>query len=178
MMPEFREDLDIYPLIVELVACVCAELEASGLPAVCRCAPMPGSAPVIDFSGTDGCKDGCGQAWVRLINAFPSDDFPAPGFGVNTRCEVALAYLLEVGVSRCEPVGKTVAGKFTPPTMEDQLGAVRLYTADMQAMRRAILCCFRGEHEDDVEVAVGTYSPLDSIGGVGGGTWQIAVRRI
>jgi hypothetical protein len=139
---------------------------------------MPGTTPVIDFSGSDGCGNGCGQAWVRLAGAFPTDAFPQPSIGTAVRCDAGLGYLLEVGISRCEPVGRTVGNKFVPPTMQEQLDSVRLYTADMAAVRRAITCCLRDAHEDDIEIALGNWSPLDSIGGVGGGTWNVTVRRI
>lgn len=180
-MAEFREDLDIYPLMVELSACLCTELADSGLPPVCRCGLMPGTSPTLDFSGDVTCANGgCGQAWVRLVNAFPSDDFPNPAVGIAQRCDIALAYELEVGISRCEDVGRTVGNKYTPPTLAAQVNSVRQYTADMAAMRRAILCCFRGAHDerDDLEIALGLYQPLDSSGGVGGGIWNVTVRRI
>lgn len=177
----FVEDFDVYPLMLELIGCICEELERSGLPKPCRCGVQPGTLAVIDFAGGDaGCGDGCGQAWVRLNSAFPSTIFPAQDFAIATRCEGGLAYELEVGLSRCEAAGRTVNGRFIPPTLVEQMEAVRLYTADMAAMRRAILCCLRGEHEnaDDLEVVLGTYRPMDSQGGTGGGIWQVFVRHV
>lgn len=176
----FVEDVDVYPLMLELIGCLCEELEKSGLPKPCRCGIQPGSIPVIDFAGGDaGCKDGCGQAWVRLVQAFPSTSFPEPDFGTVQACAGGLAYELEVGLSRCEASGRTVNGRFIPPTLVEQMEAVRLYTADMAAMRRAIVCCLRGEHEraEDLEVALGTYRPMDSQGGTGGGIWQVFLAR-
>lgn len=180
MADTFVEDVDLYPLMVELLSCLCVELEDSGLPKPCRCSLMPGDLPVLDFgSGEDGCKDGCGQAWVRLVTAFPADQFPIAAVQTASRCDVALAYQLEIGVSRCETVGRTVGGRFIPPSAEDQLDSVRLYTADMAAMRRAMLCCFRSAHArtDDLEIALGAYTPLPTQGGVGGGTWALYLRR-
>lgn len=177
-MATFREDDGVYPIMVALLACLCEELEKSGLPAPCRCSLMPGNSIVIDFgAGTEGCKDKCGQAWVRLSAAFPSVNFPEASVGQVVRCGAGIGYELEVGVSRCENSGKTVGGKFVPPTADEQLADVRLYTADMAAMHRAILCCLPGREgvPEDMQISLGLYQPLPSQGGSGGGTWMVTV---
>lgn len=177
-MTSFREDEGVYPVMVALLACLCEELEASGLPPVCRCALMPGNAVTIDFgAGDDGCRGGCGQAWVRLSAAYPVTNFPEPAVGQVTRCGAGVAYELEVGVSRCTSSGRTVGGKFIPPTADEQLADVRLHTADMAAMRRAILCCLpdREGVPEELGLALGLYQPLPAQGGVGGGTWTVTV---
>lgn len=176
----FVEDLEIYPLMLELVGCLCTEITESELPAVCRCEVMPGGTYTLDF-GPNELSAGNGQAWVRLVAAgatFPGDtgENQSPIL-LNTRCSTPLVFELEVGISRCEPVGVTRGNKFTPPTATEQAGAVRLYTADLAAMKRAILCCFADKVGDDVEIGLGVYQSLPSEGGVGGGTWQVFLRR-
>ena len=176
----YTEDVDLFPLMEELLDCLCTEITSSGLPAVCRCELMPGGSYVLDFT-PDHASMGNGQAWVRLVAAgatFPGDvgDNQSPII-LTTRCGTGLVYELEMGVSRCEPVGVTRNNKYTPPTAAEQHEAVRLYAADLAAMKRAVLCCFKDKLGDDVEIGLGVYQPLQSEGGVGGGVWQVFVRR-
>jgi hypothetical protein len=176
-MVDFIEDKIIYPAMIRLSACLCLEIEASGLPATCSCGPMIGNL-VLDYCGT--CADGkCGgQAWVRLVEAFPTVDFPSQALELRN-CASPLAYQLEVGIVRCRPVG-TVSGVrgYTPPTLEQNVEALRLQLADMAAMRRAVECCF-GDAE--IDYILGSYNPItvegDCLGGVftvyasGEGSW-------
>lgn len=170
-----REDTDVFPLLEELLDCVCREIVASDLPPVCRCELMPGTQVVLDFQGS--CGEACGQAWVRLVAIGAGAAFPDIGTPELARCGTTLAAAIEVGISRCEPSGETLGQRYTPPTAKDQHDAVRLYMADMAAMRRAVVCCFAEKYEDVVDVAMGVYSPLDSAGGAGGGAWQVFLRR-
>lgn len=171
-MAEFIEDAVVYPAIVRLSACLCLEIEASGLPVPCSCGPMIGSL-VLDYCGS--CEDGkCGgQAWVRLVNAFPSTAFPSPDQELSN-CYSPLAFQLEVGIVRCKPVGKTSGVRgYTPPTMEQNVEALRLQMADMAAMRRAVACCFG---EADQDYVLGTYENLSIDGDCLGGTFTLYAR--
>lgn len=171
-MAEFVEDNIVYPTMISLSACLCAQFEHLGLPQPCSCGPMVGEL-VIDYCSN--CADGkCGgQAWVRLVNVFPSIDFPQPSQTLNT-CAMPLAYQLEVGVVRCKPVGSTSGARgFTPPTLEQQVGALRLQTADIQAMLRAINCCF---DDTNMDFIVGQYNPVTPEGDCLGGAFTLWVR--
>jgi hypothetical protein len=171
-MVEFREDTIIYPSMIKLVGCLCAEIAASGLPEPCSCAPMLG-ALVLDFCSA--CEDGkCGgQAWVRLIRAFPSTNFPVPLLDPQN-CVAPLAYELEIGITRCKPLGKTSGVRgYTPPSMDQIVAALRLQTADIAVMRRAVLCCFG---DDDFDYILGTYQPLPIDGDCLGGTFNLFVQ--
>lgn len=173
----FREDFEIYPLMVTLAGCLCDELVASGLPGTCSCAVVPGPMAVLDACGS--CKStgaACGgQAWVRLDRAYPSRDFPSPDVEGAT-CASSLAYVLEVGVARCTPVGKSnnVSG-YTAPSVSQYLDAVRLQTADMQAMKRAIQCCLSTGENADRSMALGSYTPITPAADCGGGVWNLTV---
>ena len=174
------DDTDGYPLQLELLQCLCEEIEKSQLPKVCQCEVMPGAVYALDY-GPDQLGQGNGQAWVRLVGAgatFPGDagENQLPIL-MTTRCGTALVYEFEVGISRCEPVGTTRNNKYFPPTKTEVATSVQLYAADRAAMKRAILCCLREKLGDDVEIGLGLYTPIDSQGGVGGGTWQAFVRR-
>lgn len=175
-MVDFREDFQIYPLMVQLAACLCSELEASGLPGTCSCAVVPGPMAVLDACGScnsKGAKCG-GQAWVRLDRAYPSANFPSPDSDGGT-CVTPLAYIIEVGVARCQPAGKSngVNG-YTPPSVDEYINAVRTQTADMQAMKRAIQCCLSGEFGDR-SFALGSYTPITPSADCGGGVWTFTV---
>ncbi len=170
-MAEFREDTAIYPKMIELSACLCEEITASGLPEPCSCGPMIGSL-VLDYCGT--CKDGScgGQAWVRLVQAFPSTDFPNQLTDLRN-CNAPLAFELEIGVARCKPIG-TASGVrgYVPPTNEQNIEALRLQTADIAAMRRAVMCCFGA---DDTDYILGSYTPFPTVGDCLGGTFNVYV---
>lgn len=175
-----KVDLDVYPLMEELLACLCKEIDDSNLPKPCRCELMPGAVFMLDFGPSDTAK-GNGQAWVRLAAAgatFPGDvgDTQAPVI-LTTRCAAPLAYELEIGISRCVSVGTTSNNKYFPPSADAVSADVQLQLADMAAMKRAVLCCLKDKLGADVEIGLGLYSPIDHQGGVGGGTWQVFVRR-
>lgn len=167
-MAEFREDTLIYPIMVGMSACLCTELENSGLPEPCFCGLVPGQDAVTDCSCGNGGK--CGSAWVRLIEAFPSTNFPDPDIDQAT-CSSLLVFRLEVGIARCVEV---MDERGNAPTMAEQLSAVRTQMADMAAMRRAIQCCMA---DLDTEYVLGTYQPTSLLGGCGGGTWDVLIRQ-
>lgn len=163
------EDVLVYPVLARLTECLCTELEKSGLAAACRCLLVPGSGPTLDFCGA-GCDGGCpGEAWVRLLRAFPSANFPSQDSLAS--CVTLLAFELEVGVGRCLPVGD---GQGNPPEDQETFQAARLQLADMAAMRRAILCCFAGSEIDHV---LGGYEPNLAMGGCLVSTWSVTVRQ-
>lgn len=168
-----REDEFVYPMMVELIACLCNEIAAAELPVPCQCGLMPGPDAVLDYCGEcDGSNCG-GQAWVRLAGAYPSSLFPSID-EINATCQSPLAFQIEIGIARCISVGEATAiGGYTPPSLEEQIDAVRIQTADMSAMRRAISCCLTEKYED-LTYSLGAYTPLAG-GGCNGGSWFVTV---
>ena len=159
------EDFLIYPAMVRLAGCLCAELKKSGLPEPCFCGIAEGTEANLDCGS---CDDGCGAAWVRLANAFPSQDGVSPA--AIATCNSQIVFQLEVGVTRCfspfadsEGNGQGIA---------EHLEATRLQLADMAAIKRAIACCFADE---DAEYNLGAYTPIPFSGGCGGGSWLVTV---
>lgn len=165
MAEPFREDTTVYPTMLELAGCLCVELAASGLPEPCTCSVLPGGDVAFDHC-TECSDDKCGQAWVRLTNAFPSQQLPEPD--VTGTCASRLAYTLEVGVVRCAPMPDSAGN---PPSVDEQLAAVRLQMADMAAMRRAIACCLAGNQDRDYILE--PYLPYPTLGGCVGGAWTV-----
>lgn len=170
----FVEDAVAWPTMLRLIGCVSTELEKSELPGVCQAAVIPGPGAVMDACAACG-KSGSsctGQAWVRFVAEFPSQDFPAPDVS-GGRCNSPMAYILEVGIARCLPTGSTNAlNGYKPPSLEELVDATRLQMADKAAMRRAIQCCVK---DMDVSYNLGQYTPMTVPGDCGGGTWQVTV---
>lgn len=166
----FLEDELIYPLMVELSGCLCAENDASGMGPMCFCGLTFGDEPNVDCGE---CDDGCGSGWVRLINAFPSTDF-FPAQDGEATCATLLAASIEVGIIRCTEV---VLEDGSAPGVSSQLGSARQQLADMALIRRAIRCCFDNKYKD-LDYVLGTYTPASSDGGCVGGYWEITVRQV
>jgi hypothetical protein len=167
-----REDTLAYPTLIQLSACLCTELEASGGPDLCYCGPITGEV-VMDYCGGGCGEGGCGgQAWVRFVDIYPSSTFPSPDNALSN-CRAPFAYSLEVGVARCAPMGESGVNGYTPPTLSQNVDAVRLQLADVASMRRAIQCCFG---VTDVDYSMGAYSQIMvNGGGCVGGSFNIIV---
>lgn len=152
-------------VMLDLQTCLCNALLTHGGGQVCLCSVLAGSEVAYDYCA--GCGgDTCGQAWVRLVSAFPSSALPDPD--ADARCTGPLAYALEVGVVRCAPLP---AEDGTPPDAGEHLDSALQVAQDMQAMLRAMQCCFsRG-----VLHVVGEYTPVGPGGGCVGGTWSVTV---
>lgn len=164
----FREDFLIYPTMVRLSGCLCAEITASELPEPCFCGIIPGTEQALDCGS---CDDGCGAAWVRLSNGFITSDFPQPDISL-ANCNKGVAFALEVGITRCfSPFGDAEGNM---PGVDEYLRQTRLQLADMAAIRRAISCCFATV---DTDYILGSYSPIPFDGGCGGGAWEVYVMQ-
>lgn len=165
-LPDLVDDRLVFPVLQRLSECLCSELEKAGGPSLCYCGLMVGDIMPLELMS---CETGnCGVAWVRPVQGFGSTIFPAPD--EEGSCVSPLAMQLEVGVARCYPQGDPRRGMDPQEFFE----AARLYMSDMQAVRRAIHCCFGRGFEGSY--ALGTWDPIPAQGGVSGGTWTVIVR--
>lgn len=165
---EIESDRRIYPMLVELNACLCAEL---GDASPCFCGILMGADVPVEYAGQ--CEDeNCGAAYVRVVNSYPSVDFPEPD--VSASCNSVMAYSLAVGVLRCVSLGDDDG---TPPSPEEMNELTLQMLSDMQAIRRAIQCCL-GSNFEDLEYVLGAYTPLPMQGGVAGGETLLTVREV
>lgn len=174
----YVEDDIAYPTMIELAACLCTTIEARGLPMPCQCSVVPGPQAILDScSGCDN-SGGCGgQAWVRLVTEYPSKVFPQPDTDLAT-CDTPMAYVLEVGISRCLPTGSTSQiNGYTPPSLDQQVEAVRLQMADKAAITAAIRCCMN-QNVRDFDYSLGAYTPLAVSGDCGGGFRQVTIWSV
>lgn len=154
-----REDTLVWPALQALVSCLCQEVTASGLPALCFCGLLPGEQPAGDYVSEAG-----GMAWVRVVSAYPSTTFPAQDS--TAVCGSSLAFEIEMGVAYCTPVMSDLGD---PPDVASQYEAVMVQMAAMAAMRRALICCLSTQRD----AVLGAYSPIGPEGGIVGGTWQV-----
>ena len=172
----YIEDDTAWPTMVTLAACLEAELRKSGLPPLCVCAPVPGPIAVMDRCGQCADTEGCGgQGWVRFVTEFPSKLFPQPDEGSGS-CDSPMAYTLEVGIARCQPVGTTSAiGGFAAPTTEELVLATRQQMADLAAIKRAVNCCVSTL---DVSYLLGAAIPMQATGDCGGIVWNVTIWSV
>lgn len=159
-MPEdYVEDDVIWPLMVRLRDCLCAELTQSGLmPGDCFCGVLPGDQVIWDYKE--------GMAWVRLANEYPTTTFPTIDNRPRGGCPPSVGATLEVGVLHCAP---GIKGTKRLPTQAEQFEATRLQMATKRAIHRAIACCGFDP------MVLGSYSPLGPQGGLVGGQWLVDI---
>lgn len=162
-----RADTLAMPLLQGLIDCLKEELRESELDEdICIITPMPGSEVAFDYS----CG---GMAWVQLVNAFPSNNFPAPfdpSLGPNIG--VSIVFQMQVGMLRGIP-GIDENGSL--PDAEDFLLATEYQMAEMSAMHRAIACCLAKTEWPagrELVYAITDYIPTGPDGGVVGGSWN------
>lgn len=166
----YRQDISLWPILERLADCLCVQLAEADLPDLCFCGLLAG-ATVSDQMG-DGTE---GQAWVRVLQIYPSVAFPAPiantaSAMAGRSCDSGLAASVEMGVLRCSPVSDSNDG-LTPPSADAWWEATRLQMADMAVMRRAVQCCDNGTEL----LMLGAYNPVGPAGGVVGGNWQLYI---
>lgn len=172
-LPNLRDDATFFPRLQRLVECLCAELAKSGGPELCYCGLMVGDITPIGLMSCDDNK-GCGVAYVRPIGAYASSTFPTPDEGTLATCASPLAMEVVVGVARCYP---RMAGRAAVPDPQAMFEATRLYMSDMQAIRRAISCCFgkKTPGQPNSIHTLGGWSPIPAGAGVSGGEWQVFI---
>lgn len=177
LSPDFVDDLKFFPMLKSLVDCLCAELEKEGGPGLCYCGLMVGNITPL---GLMNCKEGSGcggVAYVRPVSVFPTTSFPLPADPATTlTCSSPMAMEVAIGVARCYPRPQ---GRATVPDPQAMFNAARLYMGDMQAVRRAVACCFGARPADRRKEAplfsMGSWSPIPAGAGVSGGEWQIFI---
>lgn len=173
MMAGYQEDDIAWPTMVSITAEIENQLALCGLPGVCRNTVVPGPLAVLEACGSCGKGGGgeCGgQAWVRFVTEYPSQEFPAADQS-GSNCDSPMAYTLEVGIARCLPVGSPSAlSGFNIPAISEMVAATRLQMADKRVMRRAIKAV---ANRSDKAYSIGTYNVMQAQGDCGGGVWLV-----
>jgi hypothetical protein len=147
-----------YAAMEQLATCLCAQIEADGLPALCFCGVLPGEIPA--YNGGEECD--AGMAYVRLITMYPASGVGTQNVSVGN-CSSLLGFDLEVGIMRPSPIGDEEG-----PSDAELLESTELQLADAIAMRKAIACCTGQKNW-----ILGAYTPYGPEGGIIGGTWEV-----
>lgn len=156
--------LRIYPVLEELVACLCRSVDPSG--EACFCGLLVGDEIPAEFVG---CDDGP-VAYVRVVTGFPSTivsltpDQQRPQGGLRS-------WTVAVGILRATPVTMN-----TPDPDDVKEVGLRLL-ADSQLSWEAIVCCIGGEKFEDLNFSIAPFVSLPSAGGVAGGEWQVTIEE-
>ena len=154
-------DTTIKPILLELSACLCAELAD---PSLCFCDVIAGMGIPVDY-----VSDCNGVAYVRLITSYPSTDFPTPD--TRNGCNSLLAFQVGVGVLRPAPK-MDHQGNVDPADVKTTSLQV---LDDVAAIRKAIRCCFASKYED-VEYLMAEYTPIEDPS-VAGGEWIVTIQE-
>lgn len=133
---------------------------------MCLFTVMPGADVPIDYA----LEDCAGMAWVRLISAAPSIQFPNADITASN-CAYSLAYPVEMGVLRTAPTMTQFGSEFELPTPEEHFEAASAQFKDIAAMHRALRSA-SGEFPDFI---LGSYAPSGPDGGAVGGIWTATI---
>lgn len=162
------DDTLVLPIMDDVRLCLAHELETSPGETPCVVTLVPGASVPADYCSCGKGTGGCGQAWVRLVRAYPSSVYPTPDL-VQPCATVPLAAVLEIGVIRCLPTSQAGGA---PPTAVQLTEATRVQLGDWAAMLRTLRCCEALQVRSPI---LGNYDPR-SQGACGGGAWQFTVR--
>lgn len=166
-------DTVLSPILDALRVCTAEALTGTlGGDALCTTSLVPGTLAVADWCTCRSGGGGCGMAWVRLSDLFPSAAaFPSPDNSTKTSCTSVLAAVIEVGVYRCAP---QPGPRGEPPTAAEQTQAALIQADDAMALHRAIKCCDEVTRRPNV---LGRYTPRPG-GDCGGGAWTLTVQLL
>lgn len=153
----------LYGRLTDLAACLCTQVDNSGLPKLCFCGVVPGDAAVGDHAGD--CNDVCGMGWVRLINAYPASSVGIPNEEPGN-CTAGMGMDIEIGMLRC----LEIPSDGNPPSPAALAESTELQQADLMMMWRAVMCC---EALSPREMKMSGYRPMGPLGGLVGGAFTI-----
>jgi len=169
IVADITEDLSIYPVLAELVACLTLSL-GDGAP--CFSGLLMGDLIPTEYVGHCEDEDGkpsCGAAYVRVVTAYPTENFPDPL--VRPTCNSVMAYQVRVGVVRCASVGLDNGDPVEPEELE-RITLQQL--SDMKSIRQAIQCCLINAFPN-VDHVLGAFEPMPQEGDVVGGEWPVTL---
>jgi hypothetical protein len=164
-------DPAVWPMLVELLACVSAAADEVDAPPMYR-QIRTGEGIQASISPT---QDECcqGLAWVRPVQISPTNNFPTPESAWQNCPPGDLAVEVELGMLRCAPImaeGSSDADLLLVTEGQWATTTSRVL-ADAAALRRAA-CCMIGK---GYAVFVGSWSPVAVEANCAGGSMRITV---
>lgn len=168
MIPESASlDDDVAKVAADLLLCLDAQLAKLRNPPKSVSLRTGITVELLMAKARDECCEGVG--WVRLVQIYPSSNFPDPDSGYMPCGPAALAAVFELGVARCAP---------TPDAARipsgDQWNEVSLAVLEHAAAMRRAICTWSAADSDRMYVP-GLWTPLPVEGGCAGGTHQLTI---
>lgn len=160
--------LRIQAILTDLASCLCGQLNADGQTKTCFCGVVTGATDVNDtFSD---CENLDGRATVRLAGAYPAE---TAGEAATRKQNLKLGIGIDIELK----IERTIDIDPDDLTISEaqHLAMVTQEVLDMKAVFQAVGCC-EGFKANDVDVLVGTWTPLGPQGMVYGGTLPIFVK--
>lgn len=155
-------------ILAALIACFCENLALTtrGAPANCC---IVATDPVVP----DCCP---GFAWVRILSAYPSQNFPQADARAD-RCRPPVwAMQVELGVDRCAP---SPCDAMSASCCTAETDAALDQLSDFEAFRRTLGCCLTLSTDLGLdEVVMGVWSTGVSQGGCLRSTQTALIRWI
>lgn len=161
------------------VADLFTELAEGDADLVAPCAVMvvSGSAAALD-RGLDEENGCCGQLWARLVNSYPSVNFPEQD-GAPHRDHLSWAVVIEVGLVRPAPIVTEVNGQVVVPSAAQEQDAAAVALVDAAVIREALLNRYpEAIGDEDVAVILGAFDPIGPDGGVVGGAITATIQVV
>lgn len=153
---------DPQSILEQLQACWCAQLETSlgGAPAACCIS-----------AGIPAIPECCGgYAWIRLIGAYPSVNFPQIN-NQPSRCFIdTWALQVEIGITRCAPTPCDSLSNVCCTSSQD---AAAILIDDFMQMRQLFTCGCLGLRSD--QIIPGAYKVYGPEGQCLGGTMSATI---
>lgn len=168
------EDGTVYPMLELALACLSDEVaKVTSPPKYVRMSTGSSFSAQLAPNVADECCEGV--AWLRVINVFPSSNFPEQDVSVERFLPDSLAVPLELGVARCLPIADPQVGILTPAQTAANVKAIM---DDRAALMRAACCLYdAGRATGEVlDVLIGQWTPLDDEGNCMGGTLALTVQ--
>jgi hypothetical protein len=157
--------VSILTVLTELATCLCGAISDDDGPNVCWCGVVPGSGgPPVDLVG-EGKDGSCGVGYVQLGLAYPSDQVGVQAVVPGSE-PTGTGLDVNVGILRTMDLDGEI------PEEAVLLEALERQVADIELIRKAILCCDAVSARDMI---LGIYTPHGPDGGVVGGYWTVHI---
>lgn len=133
---------------------------------LCAKSLYPGNTVPADY-GLDDCG---GMAYVQLVSAVPSTQFPQPSADFNN-CTYTLAYTVVVGVMRRVEIPEVINKRVLLPSDEQNTESTAAQMDDLDAMHAAI----KNARSRIEMLILGQYSSEGPEGGIVIGEWTLQI---
>lgn len=160
-------DAGVTPIAEGLLAALEVEIGQVPVPPATVCLRPGDRIELLLATARDECCEGL--AWVRVVNFYPSTNFPNQDVTYSPVSPMQWAVVLEVGAARCAPTPDAD----TIPSAGEWNATAREVFDDAAALRRAIVRFMQSDI--DRMCLPGIWTPMTVEGGCVGGSVQVTV---